>query len=115
MGSLQVTMTSAYDWLWDDKKSGASRNMTFWLPKAQGSLRPLGSVGIGIYDALNGKYATLLVGQNPNAGGSPAVASSLRYDLIWNDRKSGAAHNGSVWRPVAPTNYVSLGDVAAYG
>lgn len=117
-GDLVVTLTSAYDPIWDDGGSGANRDGQFWHPKSQGDLRPLGSAGIGNYSQLNGQRATLLVGANPNkppVGGKPAVANPTGYTQVWNDRGSGARKDGSFWRPTAPPGYVSLGDVAQIG
>ncbi|KAH8881137.1 hypothetical protein GQ53DRAFT_888842 [Thozetella sp. PMI_491] len=111
-GDLRATLTSAYDWVWSDTKSGASRDVTIWHPKSQGDMRPLGSVGTPGYPSdISGKQATLLVGKNPNAPGSPAVASPTGYTLIWKDEGSKGKHNGAFWRPTAPSGYVSLGDV----
>lgn len=31
---------------------------------------------------------------------------------MWKDEKSGAAKDGSFWRPIPPNGYVALGDVA---
>lgn len=117
---LRVSLTSAYDWVWNDSGSGAHRNVTFWQPKSQGDgdLRPLGSIGIGDYPDINGRTATLLVGANPNeltSGGKPAVASPTRYTRFWLDEGSGAHHNGSIWMPIPPAGYVSLGHVVTSG
>jgi hypothetical protein len=43
-GDLIVTLTSAYDWRWSDRGSGAGRNGGFWHPQPQGALRAGGSV-----------------------------------------------------------------------
>ncbi|KAF7948064.1 uncharacterized protein EAE97_003475 [Botrytis byssoidea] len=102
-GDLRVTMTSAFDWVWSDKGSGASKDFEAYHPKAQGNLRPLGSVGFSSYGDRNGKFAVILVGNNPSSTGKAAVASPTGYDLIWRDEKSGGSHNGSFWRPRAPS------------
>ncbi|KAF4210319.1 hypothetical protein CNMCM5878_004636 [Aspergillus fumigatiaffinis] len=117
-GDLVVTFTSAYDWVWNDRGSGAIRDGAFWHPKPQGSLRPLGSIGINNYSNVNGQQAALLVGANPNnppSGGMPAVANPIGYTLIWTDKGSHTMRDCSFWRPVAPSGYVSLGDVAQLG
>ncbi|KAK6598396.1 hypothetical protein ACHAO1_000274 [Botrytis cinerea] len=112
-GDLRVTMTSAFNWVWNDKGSGASKNFEAYHPVSQGDLRPLGSLGFSSYNERNGKFAALLVGKNPSSSGTAAVASPTGYDLIWRDEKSGGDHNGSFWRPRAPSGYVSLGDVCS--
>ncbi|KAM3064807.1 hypothetical protein ACMFMF_011726 [Clarireedia jacksonii] len=110
-GDLRVTMTLGLDWVWNDKGSGASRDDEFYHPKPQGNLRALGSLGFSSYRDKNSKWAALLVGNNPNSTGKPAVASPTGYDLIWRDEKSGGDHNGSFWRPRTPSGYVLLGDI----
>ncbi|TEY87518.1 hypothetical protein BOTCAL_0001g00440 [Botryotinia calthae] len=112
-GDLRVTMTSAFNWVWNDKGSGATKNFEAYHPVSQGDLRPLGSLGFSSYNERNGKFAALLVGKNPSSSGTAAVASPTGYDLIWRDEKSGGDHDGSFWRPRAPSGYVSLGDVCS--
>lgn len=117
-GEIRVTVTSAYDWVWSDTGSGAARDVTLWNPRAQGNLKPLGSVGISNYNDLNGKRGSLLIGLVPGVnppGGKPALVSPTGYTQIWTDRKSGGKHDGSFWRPTAPSGYVSCGDVCANG
>lgn len=108
---LRVTMTSTFDWVWSDKGSGASKDIECYHPRAQGDLRPLGSIAFSSYGGRNGKFAALLVGNNPSSTGKAAVASPTGYDQIWRDEKSGGDYDGSFWRPRAPSGYVALGDV----
>ncbi|PQE07811.1 duf946 domain-containing protein [Rutstroemia sp. NJR-2017a WRK4] len=110
-GDLRITMTSTLEWAWSDVGSGAHMDGEFFHPKAQGNLRPLGSIGFAGYGDRNGKFAAILVGNKPNSTGRPAVASPTGYDEIWRDEKSGGRNDGSFWRPRAPTGYFSLGDV----
>ncbi|KAM0174922.1 hypothetical protein ACHAPF_005831 [Botrytis cinerea] len=113
-GDLRVTMTSAFNWVWNDQGSGATKSFEAHHPVSQGQLRPLGSLGFPKFnEERNGKFAALLVGNNPNSSGRAAVASPTGYTLIWKDQKSGGKHNGSFWRPTAPNGYVSLGDVCS--
>jgi hypothetical protein len=55
-----------------------------------------------------------LVGNAPGNHKS-AVASPVSYTKIWDDGKSGGKNDGTIWRPNAPSGYVSLGDVATGG
>lgn len=116
-GDLRVTMTSEYDWAWDDKGTGAARSVSFWLPKKQqgDALKPLGTYGQpgAPMGSFNHKRATLLVGQNPNTNPrQSAVARPSDYSVIWTDVKTKGKVDGSIWRPIPPTGYVCLGDVA---
>ncbi|CAN9198434.1 unnamed protein product [Alternaria alternata] len=113
-GDLRVTMTSEWEWRWNDRGTGATRAIDVYHAKSQGELRPLGSFVSSTYidgSTLTGKRATLLVGNNPDAKGKPAVASPTGYTLMWNDRGGGGKFDGSFWRPTAPAGYVSLGDI----
>jgi hypothetical protein len=120
-GDLRVTLTSAYDWRWDDKGSGANRDGAFWHPQSQagGALRPLGSLAVGHHTDRNNQWAALLVGDNPAqrkpGQSAPAVAAPVDYTGLWNDKGSGARADGSFWRPVPPPGYIALGDVAWAG
>jgi hypothetical protein len=87
-----------------------------WDPLPQGNLFPLGSHAETNWNDINGKRATLLVGQNPNTKPSkPAVARPTAYTLVWKDQGSGASLDGAFWKPIAPLGYVALGDVATLG
>lgn len=110
-----IVYTSSYDPIWNDKGSGASRDGGFWHPQAQGPLRPIGSVVVNNYNNINGYYSSILVGNNADSGSPPAVASPNGYTEIWNDKGSGASKDGSLWRPVAPSGYVAMGDVVQSG
>ncbi|KAK4241979.1 hypothetical protein C8A03DRAFT_40684 [Achaetomium macrosporum] len=117
-GDLRVTVTSAYDWRWNDSGSGAKRNGGFWHPKPQGNMRAVGSVAVPHYGDINNQWAVLLVGDNPSArkeGKGAAVLPPVDYQNVWVDRGSGARNDGSFWRPVAPAGYIALGDVANAG
>ncbi|CAI9630216.1 hypothetical protein GT037_010859 [Alternaria burnsii] len=110
-GDLRVTLTKEFDWKYSDTETGAKRDGSFFHAKSQGDLRPLGSFITPNYQDQNNKRATLLVGNAPNGSGRPAVASPTGYSRIWEDRGSGGKHDGSIWKPTAPSGYVALGDV----
>ncbi|KAJ4300562.1 hypothetical protein N0V88_003241 [Collariella sp. IMI 366227] len=117
-GDLLVTMTSAFDWRWNDRGSGADRDGGFWHPKPQGGIRPMGSVVVGHHGDLPNQWAVLLVSDNPSkrpAGKGPAVQAPTDYQPLWTDQGSGSKADGSFWRPVAPPGYITLGDVANAG
>ncbi|KAH6855968.1 hypothetical protein B0I37DRAFT_366214 [Chaetomium sp. MPI-CAGE-AT-0009] len=119
-GDLRVTLTSAYDWRWNDGGSGANRDGGFFHPKSQenGNLRPLGSLAVPHHGDVNNQWAVLLVGDNPSQrspGKGPAVQAPVDYHGLWNDSGSGSNSDGSFWRPVPPPGYIALGDVANAG
>lgn len=112
-GDLTVTMTSSYDWVWDDEGSGARRSVAVWAPKPQGNLYPVGQFASPRGTNPNGKRASILVGQNPNTHpAKAAVARPREYIFVSDDKGSGGKNDGSFWRPVPPSGYVAIGDVA---
>lgn len=57
-----------------------------------------------------------LFGQNPNIRPArSAVAVPIGWQSIWTDDGSGGKHDCAVWRPIAPSGYVALGDVVTPG
>lgn len=77
------------------------KDVAFYLPIAQEQLGPLGSVGVGNYQDINGKQTTLLVGVNPDAatGSLSAVARPTSFTQLWTDKGSRSKADGSIWRP----------------
>ncbi|KAF7955170.1 uncharacterized protein EAE97_000429 [Botrytis byssoidea] len=112
-GDLKVTLTSEYEWAWADTGTGAARAVTFWHPKSQssdfGGMRPLGTVGVDHYNDINKKQATLLVGATSDS--NPAVKSPTGYTRMWISKGMGGKYDNSLWRPIPPEGYVSMGDV----
>ncbi|KAF7679786.1 hypothetical protein GT037_001437 [Alternaria burnsii] len=97
-GDLRVTMTSEWEWRWNDRGTGATRAIDVYHAKSQGELLPLGSFVSSTY--IDG-----------NAKGKPAFASPTGYTLMWNDKGGDGKFDGSFWRPTAPAGYVSVGNI----
>ncbi|KAK0639396.1 hypothetical protein B0T16DRAFT_383021 [Cercophora newfieldiana] len=112
-GDLVATLTSEFDWSWNDEGSGASSDGTFWLAKSQGnkSLRPLGSLAVNHHNGINNEMAMLLLGDSFANRAKPPVANPIDYKPLWNDAGTGSKHDGSFWRPVAPPGFTACGDV----
>lgn len=120
-GELRVSMTSDFHWTWDNVGAGSKRKVSTWLAKStpDNTLRPLGTTGVSSHvDPVNGQRGTILIGLNdsvPSDPRGPAVVPPIYYVQVWNDKKSGGTHNGTIWRPMAPTGYVACGDVGWQG
>lgn len=46
---------------------------------------------------------------------NPLIKAPTSFTQVWNDRKSGGDYDGSVWFPVPPDGYLSLGFVGQLG
>ena len=129
-GDLRVTLTSAFEFGWNTKGTGAARQGAFWHPvpqvKPSGAgpvtefpeFRPIGSIVVGHEsDIALGKRGALLIADNPGPRKArtptnpPAVAAPEDYTLVARTSDTGEFKNRSLWRPVPPSGYVAMGDV----
>lgn len=76
--------------------------------------RILAHVGRPYYQPRLDRQSTAILARGVNAS-DQMLKSPTDFTLIWEDRASGAAAYGSVWRPIPPEGYVSLGDVFVEG
>ena len=112
--SLLLSVTSDYDWLYDDSGSGAYGDVGLWRPKVANPAYFI----VGDYAQGNHGYPTgsaLIVTAINDDPQNPLLKAPLDFILIWNDRHSGGTHDGSIWRPKAPEGYLALGDLGASG
>ncbi|XP_069489680.1 uncharacterized protein [Ambystoma mexicanum] len=99
--ALVLYVTNEVVNIWDDKGSGAKRDVSFWRADHCCSL---GHVAANNYNRATGIFAKEV---KPGA-----LAKPTSFVQVWTDRGSGAKRDGAIWRPVCPPYYVSLGYVA---
>ncbi len=90
-----------YTWLWDDKKSGADWDGSFWYP-----VPPKGYVSLGVVTQRNHSKPT-------DMGIMRCVRADLVYPgkyigHIWTDKKSGAKNDCAVWSQTVSDKYNNL-------
>jgi hypothetical protein len=120
---LRVSKTTLYDSLGNDSGSGATNNVSFWRPRQftyKGAVYyPIGDLAIGPNRANENIKTVKHVGQIrfPLASRGPFretilisgdVKGPIDYNLVWTNNKFW------IWRPIAPKNYLSLGDVVTF-
>lgn len=102
---IDVDFTNRYTLVWTDRGSGAAVNVSFWRPEPpSGWFRVGHHVRRGHQDPTE---PTIIVRERVRG----ALARPLDYFLVWDDTGSGAANNGSVWRPGCPNGYSAMGDL----
>ena len=128
---IQVAKTDLYDYITNDAGSGAFTDASFWRPKQftykTAVYYPVGDLVYG--PKRNGEnYNTKKhVGgiTLPRISKGPAretilvsgdVKGPVNYELLWTNEgwstgKRSRANFFWVWRPIAPVNYIALGDV----
>lgn len=116
-GELVLTFTTNFELKWNDRKSGARQDVSFYHPIPPEGFYPLASIGIpSAYENPNGLEASICVKESPpGEWDKPPLSPPICYDFIWNDAHSGATLFGSCWRPIPPPGYVALGDVFQAG
>jgi len=119
---VRASPTTLYDELGNSDGSGAENKVSFWRAKQytykSAVYYPVGDIAIGpnrARDNANLKRRvgsiTLDTSSGPNRETiivSGDVVGPIDYDLIWTNKKLW------FWRPIAPLNYISLGDVVTF-
>lgn len=108
-GPLQLTFTSHFEPVWNDRNSDADKDLAIWKPIAPDGFHICGHIAIDNYDPASDQYAVLCVKALP--GQEDVLKAPTKYEKIWSDDGSAAHEDGACWRPVAPEGYVALGDV----
>ena len=95
--------------LWEVKK--ARRDVSIWRVAPETGFYSLGDIA-NTTDNFDLKVKPLLV-KDEQAG----VAAPLGYNWVWNSRGTHDGENNkiSIWRPIAPTGFVCLGDIITLG
>jgi Vacuolar protein sorting-associated protein 62 len=112
--TLIVSTTANYGWIYSDAGSGAHMDVTIYRPyPTDPGVYCVGDYAQGNYSSPSGVSITVkAVNDDPS---HPLLAAPLHYNEIWNDHGSGGDHDGSIWYPVPPDGYVSLGFVCNGG
>jgi hypothetical protein len=110
---LLITFVDQYTLRWRDWGSEGTYDGSFYHPVTTDGFRAIGSLACGPdgYPDPNGTFAIMVV--KAKLGHEDALAEPVSYQLIYNDRGSGATMYGSFWRPIPPDGYVAMGTVAA--
>jgi len=112
--ALLVSTTSNYDWLYNDWGSGASMDVSIFRPT------PTDTTFWSIGDYAQGNYGeptgtSIIVKAIDDDPQSPLIKAPSRYTLVWKDKGSWGKYDGSIWAPVAPDGYVTIGHVGQKG
>lgn len=107
---IEIGFTLNFESIWNNQGSGANDEIAVWRPKPKEGFYNIGDilvVGDDDYPDPNSKRAAFVV---KDLGGA-ALADPDDFIEIWTDKGSGGNTDGSIWEPVCPAGYVSLGHV----
>ncbi|MCX9152211.1 Vps62-related protein [Pseudomonas sp. TB1-B1] len=115
---LLISFTSEFLPLWNDKGSSAQKAVGLWRPSttsdALSSFYALGDIAVGHYRNINQGKIVAVVSDANKADGT-ALRPPVDYQRVWHDEGTGAHSNLSIWRPLAPQGYVTMGLVCGVG
>jgi hypothetical protein len=107
-GDLEITFSTEFVNIWDDRGSGSNRNGGFFRPKTTNNFYSLGDMAIGGYDPAG--HAVAVVRDRSN--NQDILVAPTDYTFYYNDAGSGSNRDGSMWHPTCPTGYVAMGSMA---
>lgn len=137
---LKIIKTNRYNFIYDDRSSGARDDVSTWRPKPVFDTiekrwhYPMGDIGtnrrnecmsnksidgkkvdtVQLHGGNTGHYGATWTSEGPDkmtAVVAGDVKPPVSYSYKWNDRRSGGRFDGSFWRPNAPPGYTCLGDI----
>lgn len=113
-GGISYMYTGDYQFITNDRKSHAKRDMTIYRPVAPEGWYILGDYCQPSYD--NPSIPGIIVRvDNDGSRGYPLLAPPKDWELVWADHGSRATRDTSIWKPVPPWGYVGIGMVAVQG
>ncbi|MBD1364111.1 Vps62-related protein [Mucilaginibacter sp. ZT4R22] len=108
--SLYVSFTNQYNWLYNDKGSGARADLSVFRPNpSDKSYFIVGDYAQGNHRDPTG--SSLIIKEVNGDPRNPILKAPSDYTLLWNDRGTGGRYDGSCWKAVAPDGYLALGFV----
>ncbi|MEZ4883180.1 MAG: Vps62-related protein [Chitinophagales bacterium] len=110
MDALEIMFVTDYDFVYNDRGTGADANWSMWSPKL-----PPGFSALGHYaHASHAKPTTVMIAVR-TSNDPTAIAYPKDYQRIYHDGGTGGDQDGSIWMPIAPQGYRALGMVGMNG
>jgi len=115
---LLISFTTEFDLLWNDKGSGALKSASFWRPNtsadALNTFSSLGDVVFEGYRTINNRKVVAVVSEADKVNGT-ALRAPTDFKLVWQNSGKKVRSEVSVWRPIPPEGYVTMGMVCCVG
>lgn len=109
MGKIEIKVIDSFEIAWKDQGSGGSMDGAFYNPNVPLGFHSIGSYGQSNYAPPSG---TIVVVKAIEEG---AIQNPIRFELVYNDRNSGSAMDGSFWLPIPPDGYTAMGILCVSG
>ena len=110
--TLQLNTTANYNWIYNDDGTLADRDVTIWRPQpSDASYFIIGDYAQGNYSPAVG--ASLIVRPINDDPANPLIKAPVDFSLVWNNHGAWGGYWGSIWYPVPPDGYITIGFVAS--
>jgi hypothetical protein len=101
---LEVTFASELKYIYSNEKLNSIIDLTIFRPICPPGYRILGDLFQETKQQIAPFRSCIIVKDDPFN-----VQPPIDFELIWSDKDSGAEQNLTIWRPIPPPNYVSIG------
>ena len=102
---LVYKYVNSYEWIWDDRNSGANRDVSIWRPIENTGFFAVADVAVLNYDRP--AFYSFMVRDE-----SGKTIRPNGFTLIWKDSGSGASADVAIYSITCPSGYSALGSVA---
>ena len=100
---LEVRVVEKFEFIWNDEGSPVEQKTSWWRPMCP----PGGFVSLA--DVVVRGYKSPGASLVAKDDGSGILVKPKRFELKWSSEDTNAKSNGSLWWPVAPDGYVTMG------
>lgn len=105
-------VTSKYNSIWTDDGTGTQTDVSIFEPTPDSGFYIVGHYAQGDHGNPHGPSLTL---KQADGGDGVLLKAPVNYKKVWDTDGSGAKTTASIWYPVPPDGYVSLGCIAVQG
>ncbi len=109
-----IQIIKDFDYVWDDRGSGAKRDVTILRPKAPAGFFTVGHVAVPRYQ-IEGRRTPFTVVIKPKPGFERLLAAPTRFEWVYDDAGTGADRDLAIYAAECPSGFVALGAISTPG
>ena len=109
-----IQIIKDFENVWDDRGSGATRDVTILRPKAPAGFYTLGHVAVPRYQ-IDGRRTPFAIVIKPKPGSEHLLTAPSRFEWVYDDAGTGADRDLAIYSAECPNGFVALGAIATPG
>lgn len=111
---FEIQIINEFDNVWDDRGSGAKRDVTILRPRAPVGYYTLGHLAVPRYQ-IDGRRTPYTIVIKPKPGAEHMLAAPNRFEWVYDDAGTGADRDLAIYAAECPSGFVALGAIATPG